>query len=101
MLPVRFLAALRSSAAFRIAVIAAITVAVVGFLLIHTYSPGGLLWNAAHGVIYLTDACLRNGPWSAPVEGCYKIPLKGVLVFSVLLVAIAAVLRYGRNSGGK
>ena len=99
------LATLRSAATFRIAIIIAITVAVVGFLLIHNVNITP--WAITHGEIYLTDACWKPPGlfddippvpfWSV----CHKIPYKGVLVFCVLLVAIAAILRYSRSTDGK
>ena len=96
----RFLVGARSATAFRLAIIVAVTAAVVGFLLIHNNS--GDIWAVMHGQIYFTDACWqKTGPWGTPADGCYKIPYKGVLIFSVLLVAVAAMLRYSGSSERK
>lgn len=94
----RVLAALRSVIAFRMAIVTATTIAVAGFLSIHEYKARwGFLWNVMHGSIDITDKCIssRHNPFNDLIpSNCHDLLYRHVLLFAVLLVAVAAGLRF-------
>lgn len=80
--------------------ILALTIAVVSFLFIHDYSSGrGVIWNALHGEIYLTQPCAYS-PWTGSrlaIGTCdTRLGYRWILAGLCLLVSAAVLVHVNR-----